>query len=127
MMKYQFVHQRDELLEATITFHSLRKQDLEQLYNTHANKILLLMGLAIKSSKDHFVKSIGRTLALNRLSPQVFKFVGVRVEGTTHVYKFLSEEISFNNRTYSMSAEFTTVAESDHVRLIGASVYGRSR
>lgn len=118
-MSLEFSHnQEDWCVHGTLAVELPTKRDLENIFMTHSNKTLLRVGVSIKSPKDNFEKKVGRDVATKRLAPVGFTLDHIVQEGTTHLFCFTSENLELNGVNYYLSVCFTTVAESEKVRMI---------
>lgn len=123
---FQYVHIRSDdyyPIDATIALLDITKSDLEHLFTTHSNQLMLVAGLSIKSEKDRFIKKIGREEAHKRLNMVVFDLLEVLQKGTTHEYVLEASEVKHNRSTYKMRIKLSTVAESSKVRFIFGKLY----
>lgn len=118
----QFYHQRDEYPVCTVAMEVPTKDLLNKIFMTHSDGTLVNVGIAIKSPKDQFVKKIGRDIAKNTMQSVVTTLREIAQEGTRHVWSFVIPEFKVKNRSYFISFDLTTVAESEQVRLIRAYV-----
>ncbi len=118
----QFAHtHRKWGTPGTLVVDLLTKDHLKQMFEQHADKIMMMIGLSITSPLDQFCKSTGRTIAIQRLSPQVASLDCVFQIGTKHIYHF-NTELKLKHKTYHVNFHITTVAEHDEARLVHADI-----
>jgi hypothetical protein len=108
--------------EGTFILEPPTKEELEICFKTHANKLMIIAGLSIKSKHDKFIKSVGREKAIQRKTTHIAELVSIQMAGTKHVYYFLSE-IKIGHKEYAVHFALTTVFESEQVKLIKCSIY----
>lgn len=108
--------------EGTFALLPPSKKDLHDCFLLHANQLMVMAGVSIKSKHDVFQKTTGRIKAEARVAPRVAELVKVDIHGTKHIYQFyLKTKIGFKD--YTILYLLTTVAESDKVNLIKCEIY----
>lgn len=119
MIEYSHLNNSEWSLDGTVAVDLPTKEFLEkQLFLSHANQTMMLIGVSIKSKKDQYNKKQGRELSTKRLAPIVVELASVTMSGTKHEYFFYTNNLQFDNRKYHLHFTLTTVAESEHVHLI---------
>lgn len=122
-MQYVHTHMNDhEGPKGTLALQPLTKDNLHNMFLTHSNQIMMNVGLSITSPSDAFIKSVGRTIADQRVVPRVVNLKEIRIDGTKHVYNF-GLEIDVGFKKYYTYFRLVTVAESDYVKLISAGIH----
>lgn len=115
----EYRHSVDSTVSGTIAIDVPNKKFFEHVFLTHSNAVLLITGVSIKSEKDQYRKTIGRDIAKSKMVAIKFEFDSVSQIGTKHTYHFHTNDIKIGRKTYHLEVDFSTVAESDKVCLIG--------
>ena len=125
-MNLQYIHNRGDLeqsiMSGTVAFEVPTREFLDHLFKSHSTHALFKVGISIKSDKDTFVKSIGRQMAEKRMTYVKFELDTIQQDGTTHIYRFFTNDVIHDRDRYHVSIRLTTVVESDNVRLINAHI-----
>jgi hypothetical protein len=111
----EYVHNRvtTHELDATLAIHLPTKTDLNNLFLSHANQILLPVGITRKHPNDVYSKKLAREYAIKNMTNVPCDLILISQKGTKHLYNFETEV-----NGYHINFTLTTVAESENVRLI---------